>query len=288
MTAVPANGSIRRLTPGDIPAGLRLSRAANWNQTAADWQRLLTWEPDGCFVLDVAGQTVGTVTTTCYGTALAWVGMVLVDADWRRQGFGRRLLLHALDRLAQRGVGTVMLDATPEGRQLYERLGFRDVAALDRWQGNASGPAMPSPGVRPLSSGGLSPALLALDRRATGVDRRHILQGLQAAAQAQGFYAGNDEHVGGFVLLRPGERRWHVGPLVATTVDDARALLRTALAILSGQPVEVDVPRTLPTQALVQQAGLAAVRPFVRMLRGDPQPAADLTLLYAGAGPEIG
>ena len=67
---------------GDLVAADRLRDQAGWNQTAEEWQRLLAWQPGGCFVAeDHDGQVNGTVTTTPSPGApsSAWVGMVLVD-----------------------------------------------------------------------------------------------------------------------------------------------------------------------------------------------------------------
>src|SRR5690348_4685599 len=111
------------MTLADIPAGMRLKEQAGWNQLEADWRRLLDWQPDGCFLAELDGAPVGTV-TTCRLGAVAWVAMMLVEAGQRRRGIGRALMVHALDDLDARGVRTVRLDATPLGRPLYETLGF--------------------------------------------------------------------------------------------------------------------------------------------------------------------
>ena len=39
---------LRALQPRDIPAALRLSVEANWNQTADDWGTLIELSPQGC------------------------------------------------------------------------------------------------------------------------------------------------------------------------------------------------------------------------------------------------
>jgi len=46
---------IRTMTTNDLALGLRLSRQAGWNQTGADWVRLLYFEPEGCFVAELDG-----------------------------------------------------------------------------------------------------------------------------------------------------------------------------------------------------------------------------------------
>ena len=132
---------VRTMT-ADLPLGLRLSRQAGWNQTAADWQRFLDLQPDGCFAAEWDGTPVGT-TTTCILGRVAWVAMVLVEAGARGRGVGTALLAHALGFLDRRRVAAVRLDATPLGRPLYERLGFVEQFRLARFEGTL----LPSPAV---------------------------------------------------------------------------------------------------------------------------------------------
>ena len=84
--------TIRPMTAADIPAGMRLRELAGWNQTEQDWQRFLKLAPSGCFVACVDGRVRGTVTTLDFEKRLGWVGMVLVDPEYRRQGMGTGLL----------------------------------------------------------------------------------------------------------------------------------------------------------------------------------------------------
>ena len=92
---------------------MRLKDAAGWNQTEKDWQRLLALDSNGCFAAVKDGRLVGTTTTTRYGSDLAWIGMVLVDAQERRQGIATQLMNVAMDYLKDK-VATVKLDATPQ------------------------------------------------------------------------------------------------------------------------------------------------------------------------------
>jgi hypothetical protein len=69
---------IQLLTENDLTAAMRLVEPANWNQTQHDWRRLLRLEPQGCFAAWLDGRLVATITTTIYGTELAWIGMMFV------------------------------------------------------------------------------------------------------------------------------------------------------------------------------------------------------------------
>ncbi len=292
MTRTFEAAAIRPMGGADIPAGLRLCGQAGWNQTAEDWQRLLEWEPGGCFVAERDGRVAGTVTTTVYEPGLAWVGMLLVDGAVRRQGLGRALLAHALDWIeSERGVPVSALDATPLGKPLYDGMGFVDQFSLQRHEGAAPSPAVHPggpPGVRPLRADDLS-TLAALDTSVFGADRRRVLQSLIEAHPDRCHLFERKGIIRGYVCGRTGARTGYVGPLVATDRAAAEVLLGAALAPLAGRTVTLDVPDgNEDAVLLVRQLGLRPQRPLLRMARGAPLPPADRKRCYAIAGPEIG
>ena len=126
---------IRTMTNDDVPLGMHLRDQAGFNQTEADWRRFLDLEPDGCFVAELDGEPVGTV-TNCVFDRVGWIAMLLVDRGVRGRGIGTRLTEHALAYLDARGVFSVRLDATPRGRPVYEKLGFAAEYELARLKVN--------------------------------------------------------------------------------------------------------------------------------------------------------
>ena len=124
---------LRLMTEADIPAGMRLKELAGWNQTASDWERFLCASPAGCFVAESGGRVCGTATTIIYEGRFAWIGMVLVDPEYRGRGIGTRLLGQAIEHLDAVGVPTLKLDATPQGRPIYAKLGFVSEYEVERW-----------------------------------------------------------------------------------------------------------------------------------------------------------
>ena len=79
-----------------VPAATELSTLAGWNQTEGDWRMLLDISPEGCFAIEYEGSWRRPTMVICYGQELAWLGMVLTHPDYRRRGFARSLLEHAL------------------------------------------------------------------------------------------------------------------------------------------------------------------------------------------------
>ena len=162
---------IRLLFESDIPAAMRLKEAAGWNQTEDDWRRLLLLEPNGCFCAIKDGCVVGTTTTTTYGDELAWIGMVLVDPQHRRQGIAAKLMSVALDYLNGR-VGTIKLDATALGQPVYEKFGFQFESLIERWSGTGR---LHSEEQGDIGRDSLS-ELLALDQIAFNADRSKLIE----------------------------------------------------------------------------------------------------------------
>ena len=103
---------IRLITREDIPACMRLKEAAGWNQTAQDWENLLALEPQGCWVYKIDGVVAGSTTAVCYGRDMAWIGMVLVQPEYRGQGIARKLMRRALHEARRHGYGPAALRAT--------------------------------------------------------------------------------------------------------------------------------------------------------------------------------
>jgi GNAT superfamily N-acetyltransferase len=121
------------LSPEVIQEALSLSIGAGWNQTASDWLALMSDSPDGCIAIACDGRIVATATLVCYEKRLAWIGMVLTHPDYQRRGFARMLVSRAIEMAHERDVHTIKLDATDQGRSLYESLGFRDEQLVERW-----------------------------------------------------------------------------------------------------------------------------------------------------------
>jgi GNAT superfamily N-acetyltransferase len=276
--------ALRVMTLADIGDGLRLSGAAGWNQRSEDWRFLLEGNP-GRFVVALRdGRVIGSGGAVCYGSALAWVCMILVDPSERGHGIGSRIVSGVVDRLADmRAVG---LDATPFGLGVYARLGFVETSRLLRMEAPpTSGEEDESP-VRPLVSGDFD-SVLAVDRSVFGADRGELLRA--AVSRAPAFVAVRDGVVAGYCFGRDGARSRQIGPVVAPDLDLASSLVVTSLVSDLGQPVVVDAPADRPDWlAMLREFGFEEKRPLVRMFRGGVRPPGLPDRVWAICGPEFG
>jgi predicted N-acetyltransferase YhbS len=218
--------------------------------------------------------------------------MVLVAGEYRRRGLATALLRHAMSDLEAGGLRAV-LDATPDGRAVYRRLGFVDSWGFHRLIRRERPPATaPAPGdlrciVRPLSESDWS-NVTAYDASAFGAERSAVLARLHGQLPRANLIAERDGTVAGALLGRDGRLAQHVGPVIAEDEAVACALLERALAALEG-PVIMDVAdEKLAVRQFLAERGFAAVRPFTRMIYGTPTRFDDATRTYAVVGPEFG
>jgi GNAT superfamily N-acetyltransferase len=274
----------REMNPDDVAAGHALSRASGWNQRADDWTLLLARNP-GRFVAAVSddGRIVGTAGAACYGTALAWVCMVLVDAEARGQGIGTRLMEAVLERLDD--MALVGLDATPQGRPVYARLGFAEDRTFLRMGAERTAVTATDASVRRLEPRDVD-EVLAMDRDVFGADRSEVLR--WALAQAPAWCVRENDALAGYCFGRQGEHSRHVGPVVARTSHAAGPLLTAAAGGAHGRViVDVGAERD-DARAILGALGLREQRPLIRMSRGGGRAPGRPDLQVAIFGPEFG
>lgn len=265
---------------------LALSAEAGWNQTAADWRLMLSFGRG--FGMAVDGRLIASAMALPYD-GFAWISMVLVTPAWQRRGLAMRLMRTAVATVTAQGRVPV-LDATPAGRQVYRKLGFRDAWGFRRLVLTQAGfNAEPPPGVivRPID-GTDWPAIMAFDRPAFGADRSIVLRHLAGRLPVAAWLAERKGRIVGFVLGRDGRRANQIGPLAAEDPNIAAALLAHAAQDLR-PPIYVDLPDAqTDLRRLLEACGAAVERPLTRMVHERDTAFGDAALVFAVAGPELG
>jgi GNAT superfamily N-acetyltransferase len=286
------SGSIRPLTPADLPAALRLSASASWNQHQNDWSTMLRlgqgW---GIDATDDAGekQLAASIIVLPYGEHFAWTSMVLVLPQFRRRGYAQRLLRFALNYLGAQGRAAV-LDATPAGHAVYVQEGFHDTWGFARYRREACAALQPRPVGPPTRAlrGADWPAIEALDRPAFGASRQALLHSLAERLPSAARVMEQGGRLCGFVLGREGREAHQIGPLLADDETTAKCLLHDALATLPAATYVDLLDRKRQMLPWLEQQGFAFQRPFTRMLHRARDAPGDPKSIVLAAGPEFG
>jgi GNAT superfamily N-acetyltransferase len=248
-----------------LEGAVKLSQEMSWPYLLNDWDVALQL---GCgFVLTTADAVVGTALWWPYGDTHASAGMIIVSKAVQGRGYGARLM-DAL--LAAAHPRIITLNSTAEGRTLYARRGFACIGILHQHHGIPGRRVLAPPrNVRTMVSSDLG-AVVGLDHEASGWTRREMLNRLIEAGE--GYVLLRDGIPRGYAISRRFGRGHVIGPVVAESPTDARALIEAALAPLGSVFVRVDTSATSQLGEWLEGIGLQQVSDATTMVLGTPAP----------------
>lgn len=253
---------IRTLAAADLPACSDLAESRSWPREPPKWALL----HDVGLVFGVAapdGDGLAASGVLVPFGPVASISMVLVAARYERRGLGRAITAHAVSVAGDR---VVWLHASKFGLPLYESMGF----VVDGGCQGHLGPFADDggPGARPAAD---FEEIVRRDETAHGVNRRPLLERLGTAYAVDGGFAfGTDI---GHVTV--------IGPVVADTEDQARALIRGVARAAPGE-VRVDPDFRFPAlTAWVRERGLVPTAPAPRLVLGGRQLPGDASKRFA-------
>lgn len=284
--------AIRQLRQQDLEGALDLSTTAGWNQRADDWRTLLRIAPSGSFAAMAGDRVAGTAIGIDYG-GFGWIAMMLVRPEHRGHGLGSKLLRAAVESLPPER--PVRLDATPLGRPLYERFGFRDETVLTRHVAPADARHNPPAGdpdvnvpVVPIAAADLD-EIVCRDREVFGGGRRTVLEWSLGHAPHYAF-RGAAPGAPRYCFGRRGRLFDQIGPVVAADDATAQSLVAAALARAGSHALVVDsYDGKGAFTAWLHALGFSPQRPLFRMcLPRGPRAFQPGGGEYAIFGPEFG
>ena len=261
------------MNPADIRLSALEARAlvqANGLSDALGWPyRLEDWAfahalGDG-LALRHDNRLIGTGMRWHYGSRFATVGMIIVDAAFRGQGLGARLVDGLLQGAGDR---SVILNASPDGLELYRRRGFRRCGLTCQHQGIARPvPAFKASYSIERANESDWPVLIKLDVAAAGMPRGHLL-GALAGCGTVSVLRGEDGMAQGYAVCREFGRGHVIGPVVAPSADEATALIAHAMSALAGRFVRVNTSAQSGLGGWLEEHGLIQVGTEEAMVRG--------------------
>ncbi|WP_295462936.1 GNAT family N-acetyltransferase [uncultured Pseudomonas sp.] len=261
--------TLRPLRETDLATAHRLSQALQWPHRLEDWQCLFH-TGEGLVLEDDQG-VFGTGFCVPQGD-YATIGLVIVADSHQGKGHGRRLM-DGLLQLA--GTRTPLLVATVRGAPLYRSQGFESYERIYQHQ-IATLPAVTER--QPMESQvceltpAAAPQLERLAQLASGLDRTALLREL--LPQAERLVGLESEgQLRGFALLRPYGRGLSVGPVIAESSEQAKALILTLLRDAEGRYVRFDVTARSGLNPWLLELGIPQVDEVEQMARGKaPEP----------------
>ena len=284
--ALTKYSDIISLDKDHIAGAIALSNEANWNQIASDWSMMIA-NGNAIGIRDLHGRIIATALSLPYGNQFGWISMVIVTEARRNRGLATLLLNSCIESLEARGLIPV-LDATPDGQNVYQPLGFLPHFGFERWEHNAvesifsKRPSNDS--IRGTSKSDLT-KIFEIDLKIFGGNRDFVIQSLfHRSSQFSSIAEGH----GGFVLGRDGNNATQIGPISANSSNLAIAMLDRSLAALSGSVFIDACNHQKPFIKRLIKLGFRKQRPFLRMAKGQAKFFGETDKMFALAGPELG
>jgi len=258
---------IKTMISKDFSFARHLTETVGWNYTVSDFERLLYYEPEGCFIAEENNEPIGIVNTTTYGK-LAWVGSLIVLEPYRGRGVGSELMKHALRYLKTKGVETIRLDAVPRAMPLYQRLGFKEEYDSLRFIG--TGQKTTYREARGMENKDLE-SVVHLDTQFFGENRERVLKRVYKDFSDLCFVSFTDGKLVGYIMAKKGFDIFKIGPWICDLkhTEVAEELLRAVLNEAHGMNIWVGVPDgNKRSVSILEKYGFVEQPKSVRMYHG--------------------
>lgn len=285
------NVSIRLFQEKDVAFAYKMTVAEQWNDRTSDIRRMFDYEPNGCFVAEVSNFAVGHVFTVNYGK-LGWIGLLIVEAEFRRKGIATLLMEKAVNYLLRCGVETIKLEAVPEISKLYRKLGFIDEFDSLRFMGTRRKVISQPDDSTNLMKRERIAEIATFDAEYFGADRTKVLTNLYTENPRLCFTSHKGSDICGYIMCRKAKSGYKLGPLVCNPENPETAselLQRCMLRIGSDERIYVGVPATNKKAVeLFQGLGFEQYSKSIRMYLGRNLETEDVNGIFAIGGPMKG
>ena len=235
----------------DLGTALDWAAAEGWNPGLDDASAFLAADSRGFLMGWIGEEAVACISVVRHSPVFGFLGLYLCRPAWRGRGYGWALWQAGLAHLGDRSIG---LDGVLAQQANYRRSGFVGTGRTIRHVGTLA----PGPAGDLVAASRHLPALAALDRRATGIDRPAFLAAWLADTATRRTLAlvqGGEARAFGTVrICREGLK---IGPLIAPDRSDALGLLGALAGRFPDRPIAIDVPEFEPGR---------------RRPRGEPRP----------------
>jgi len=252
-----------KMDQSHLSGAMRISIDVGWPHRLEDWAFIASFS-QGVVALE-EDRVVGTAIATPFGE-VGMVNLIIVDAAMRGRGLGRKLMTEAMKQITP---SIWRLVATQDGLPLYEKLGFVATGTISQHQGPVAEVAHTSTAVWANQED--MTAIRAMDKVATRMERSTLYEALEGNARFA--VLREDNQVSGFAVLRNFGRGEVIGPVVATSVEDAKGLMTMIMSTSTGRFLRVDVDANSGLSPWLENLGLMNVGDGISMQIGRSEKA---------------
>lgn len=276
---------VRLMEPEDLARALEWAAREGWNPGLDDEKAFYTADASGFYMGWLGERPVSSISVVKYGTGFAFLGLYIVEPEFRGQGLGMATWNAGLGSAFGRTIG---LDGVVDQQDNYRKSGFVLAHNNIRYGGRVAAQKKNDAAVRPVS-GKLAKAIADYDSGFFPEERGAFLDYWTSRTASHSALAYSDgDTIGGYGVIRACRQGHKIGPLFAETPEIAETLLGNLIVEAGASEIFLDVPEpNTQAVALAKSLGLSPVFETARMYRGT-DPDLPLTRMFGITTLELG
>ncbi|WP_232700058.1 GNAT family N-acetyltransferase [Brevibacillus daliensis] len=191
------------------------------------------------------GELISSTAVFRYGQTLTSLGLVIVHPDFQGRGLGKKVLEACIQMIPEEEA--IVLIATPEGKPVYEKLGFTTVDSVHKYMCESVQHHEVKVSNRyhiedvNRHQSNVLHRIIQLDADAFGAERKLLIQNMfESDSECLVLFDQNGE-IEGLCFATKSEPYTVIGPLVAPNDETAFALLTKLTFSIEGR-VRIDIP----------------------------------------------
>lgn len=230
--------TIKKLNEQTIHYAIDRAQKEGWNPGLTDGQAFLSADPEGFFCVYDGENPVGTISAVAYNSDYGFIGLYIVDEEYRKSSAGLMLAQAALGHLGKRNVG---LDGVLQRVENYSRLGYKFAYRNMRFRGKGGG-------MRP---SGLVEAKMVPFEMLSEFDSGHFPAPREAFLRqwinmpdSKTYVKFKDGEIRAYGTIRRCHSGFKIGPLFALTPSAAERVFQGLISNIPGSEFYFDCPET--------------------------------------------
>ncbi|HSM23271.1 MAG TPA: GNAT family N-acetyltransferase, partial [Anaerolineaceae bacterium] len=234
----------------DLAFAAKLTIQEAWHsETLSELQNFYKHDREGCLIAEIDNQPVGICIATPYAHT-GFIGELIVDHPYRKQGIGFSLMENAIEFLTARDIKTIFLDGVQNAVQMYKSLGFLPLYRSLRFFGQLE--EMKSNFVRQMRENDLG-EINSLDKDTFGEDRSFFFKERLVQFPELAFVYEKDGVIQAYLFGRIGVGGWvTAGPWGSYLEEKSQMEILTHFqAAIGNQPFSIGVLE--PRKSIVKQ-----------------------------------
>ena len=228
---------IRKMKRDEAEFAIQMAAGEGWNPGIHDGEIFYETYPDGFFIAEIEGETIGCASAVAYDDSFGFFGLYVVKPEFREKGVGIKLTEKCLEHLGNRNIG---LDGVVENEKKYQELmKFKSFYSNLRFEGRGGG-EVPDGLVKisdiPFES------LLEYDREMFPAPRSTFLENWIKQPDSYAFAAVEEGKLKGYGVIRKCQNGYKIGPLFADDPITAEKIFLALKASVPEEAIYLDVP----------------------------------------------